>query len=129
MSATNTSAVSGSRLPSVQHGTSLVSASMAAQVHTSPAMRLSAIPSVTSICLLIDAKLVHSNIDGILAIGGEVRLTRLCPLGVVVDVNRRAFEIVRALTGETPENPRSTAARTGGKRGGPARARILSPER
>lgn len=46
-----------------------------------------------------------------------------------MDLNKRAFEIVRALTGQIVENSRSVSARNGGKRGGPARAKVLSPER
>ena len=46
-----------------------------------------------------------------------------------MDLNRNAFRIVHSLTEENPESSRSAAARSGGKRGGPARAKVLSPER
>lgn len=46
-----------------------------------------------------------------------------------MDLNKRAFEIVRSLTSGKSESPRSVASRNAGKRGGPARAKALSPER
>jgi hypothetical protein len=46
-----------------------------------------------------------------------------------MDLNRNAFRIVQSLTDEKDENPRSVRARIGGQRGGPARAKVLSPER
>lgn len=45
-----------------------------------------------------------------------------------MDLNRNAFRIVQAIT-EPKENARSTVARSAGKKGGPARASKLSPER
>ena len=45
-----------------------------------------------------------------------------------MDLNKNAFRIVQSLTGEKAVS-RFTAARNGGKRGGPARAKALSPER
>jgi hypothetical protein len=46
-----------------------------------------------------------------------------------MDLNRNAFRIVKALTEESKEDPRVSAARLGGRQGGPARAAVLSPER
>ena len=46
-----------------------------------------------------------------------------------MDLNRNAFRIVESLTGEKKEDPRVSAARIGGRQGGPARAAVLSPER
>ncbi len=46
-----------------------------------------------------------------------------------MDLNKRAFEIVRSLTSEKSETQRSVANRNAGKRGGPARAQALSAER
>ena len=46
-----------------------------------------------------------------------------------MDLNVKAFNIVRSLTGEKVENPRSENARKGGRSGGPARAHALTPER
>jgi hypothetical protein len=48
--------------------------------------------------------------------------------GGTVDVNRNAFRIVRSLTEGKKEDPRTAAARRGGKAGGPARAQRLTPE-
>jgi hypothetical protein len=46
-----------------------------------------------------------------------------------MDLNRNAFRIVRSLTEENEkESNRTVAARAGGRIGGPARARRLSPE-
>ncbi len=45
-----------------------------------------------------------------------------------MDLNRNAFRIVRSLTEEIKEDPRTAAARLGGKAGGPARAERLTPE-
>lgn len=46
-----------------------------------------------------------------------------------MDVNKNAFRIVQKLTGAKVENKRAATARAGGKTGGPARAKALSPER
>jgi hypothetical protein len=46
-----------------------------------------------------------------------------------MDLNSTAFRIVEALTNENKEDARVSAARIGGKHGGPARAAVLSPER
>jgi hypothetical protein len=46
-----------------------------------------------------------------------------------MDLNRSAFRIVQSLTGEKRANPRSESARAAGRRGGPARAHVLPPER
>ena len=45
-----------------------------------------------------------------------------------MDLNQNAFRIVQAVT-ESKESTRSIAARSAGKKGGPARALKLSPER
>jgi hypothetical protein len=44
------------------------------------------------------------------------------------DLNRRAFEIVRIASGEADEAADSAHQRKGGAKGGPARARALTPE-
>lgn len=44
------------------------------------------------------------------------------------DLNRRAFDIVRIASGEAEEPTLSGKARKGGAKGGPARARALTPE-
>jgi len=46
-----------------------------------------------------------------------------------MDLNVNAFRIVQKLTTEKKEERRSSAARIGGKLGGPARARKLTPGR
>jgi hypothetical protein len=46
-----------------------------------------------------------------------------------MDLNTNAFRIVATLTGEKTKKPRSVSARDSGRRGGPARAKALSPER
>jgi hypothetical protein len=46
-----------------------------------------------------------------------------------MDLNVSAFRIVKTLTTENKDDKRSFAARAGGKIGGPARARKLTPER
>jgi hypothetical protein len=46
-----------------------------------------------------------------------------------VDLNKNAFRIVKALSGERTESERSKAARVAGQRGGAARANTLSAER
>ena len=43
-----------------------------------------------------------------------------------MDVNQTAFRIVRSLTEGKKDNPRTAAARTAGKLGGPARAKRLT---
>jgi hypothetical protein len=45
-----------------------------------------------------------------------------------VDLNERAFGIVRSLAGERPEKPRVASARKGGMVGGPARAAKMTAE-
>ena len=45
-----------------------------------------------------------------------------------MDLNVSAFRIVQQLTTEKKENKRSSAARTGGRVGGPARAAKLTSE-
>jgi len=45
-----------------------------------------------------------------------------------VDLNRNAHRIVAALTDEKPKSSKETG-RSGGVVGGPARAKVLSPER
>jgi hypothetical protein len=47
----------------------------------------------------------------------------------ILDLNRNAFRVVKSLTEEKTANPRSKNARAAGRRGGPARAQVLSPER
>jgi hypothetical protein len=46
-----------------------------------------------------------------------------------MDLNVTAFRIVNTITSENKDDKRSSAARAGGKVGGPARARRLTPER
>jgi len=46
-----------------------------------------------------------------------------------MDLNSNAFRIVRELTEEKKDDPRASAAQNAGRRGGPARAAALSPER
>jgi hypothetical protein len=46
-----------------------------------------------------------------------------------MDLNKNAFRIVQSLSGEKKVDPRSEGARAAGRRGGPARAHVLSPER
>lgn len=46
-----------------------------------------------------------------------------------MDLNVSAFRIVRQLTTENKDLKRSSAGRTAGKVGGPARAAKLTPER
>jgi hypothetical protein len=45
-----------------------------------------------------------------------------------MDLNRNAFRIVHSLTEGKKKDPRTAAARLGGKVGGPARAQRLTPE-
>lgn len=47
----------------------------------------------------------------------------------ILDLNTNAFRIVQSLTGDHEPSTRSEAARAAGRRGVPARAKILSPER
>jgi len=46
-----------------------------------------------------------------------------------MDLNIRAFDIVRKLSGERSDPPRSAAAKRAGLIGGQARAKALTPER
>lgn len=48
-----------------------------------------------------------------------------------MDVNVRAYRVVQAALGEAPSapNPKKDAARKGGLRGGPSRAKSISRER
>jgi len=47
-----------------------------------------------------------------------------------MDLNINAFRIVAESTGDRPApSPRAVAGRTGGLKGGPTRAKALSPER
>jgi hypothetical protein len=46
-----------------------------------------------------------------------------------VDLNERAFDIVRSRSGEKQEKPRAASARKGGTVGGPAHAASMKPER
>ena len=61
---------------------------------------------------------------------GDVYQAEMSPRSaIIMDLNKRAFEIVRSLTSEKiDEDKRSTAARTGGKAGGAARAKALTGE-
>lgn len=45
------------------------------------------------------------------------------------DLNRRAFNIVQIASGEAEDESISAVAQKGGKAGGEARAKLLSPER
>jgi len=46
-----------------------------------------------------------------------------------VDLNTTAFAIVQKLSGQKQTSPRSSVASRAGLVGGPARAKVLSPER
>ena len=45
-----------------------------------------------------------------------------------MDLNKTAFRIVKSITEQNKDTPRSRAARIGGQAGGPARARRLTAE-
>lgn len=71
------------------------------------------------------------TIAGIRIIGRYYKLGAVCAstCEFTVDLNVKAFNIVRLLAGEATPSQKSVRSRKGGKIGGPARAQALSPER